>query len=63
MDMKWRLQNSLTIFRRDKYAGLKAKKPDKMCNLHNAFARPLKVLATLGNRLFAGLDEVKFLIR
>ena len=26
------------------------------------FARPLKVLATLGNRFFAGVDEVKFLI-
>lgn len=27
-----------------------------------AFARPLKVLATLGNRFFAGVGEVKSLI-
>ena len=28
-----------------------------MCNLHKAFARPLKVMATLGNRFFAGVVE------
>ncbi len=33
-----------------------------MCNLHRAFARPLKVLATLGNIFFAGVEEVKFWI-
>ena len=34
-----------------------------MCNLHKAFARPLKVLATLGNRFFAGVETVKLSVR
>lgn len=56
------LQYRAFLLGEDKYAGQKSEKPDKKCILHWAFARPLKVLATLGNSFFAGVGEVRFLI-
>ena len=38
---------------------MNSQKPDKKCNLHWAFARPLKVLATLGNSFLQVGEDIQ----